>query len=253
MRQPRLSEMVAEQLRRRILSLEFRDGSMLPRQEELLEEYGVSVPSLREAMRILETEGFVTMLRGSQGGAVVHMPQAPDAAYTFALVLESRSTGLGDVMSAMQWLEPVCAAACATRDDRHDRVLPRLRSILEESEALLDDPALYGARARDFHVELVAACANETMRLVVGALESLWVAQVGALRRERVAGVIPDRAVRELTLDEHRRILEAIERGDAGSAESAAREHFSHRTIRRVYVEEGAVVRAALLREGEIS
>ena len=177
MRQPRLSEMVAEQVRRRILSLEFPDGSMLPRQEELLEEYGVSVPSLREAMRILETEGFVTMLRGSQGGAVVHMPQAPDAAYTFALVLESRGTGLGDVMSAMQWLEPVCAAACATRPDRHR---PRAAPAPVDPRRVRGRPgrrARYGARARDFHVELVAACANETMRLVVGALESLWVAQ----------------------------------------------------------------------------
>ena len=76
--------------------------------------------------------------------------------------------------------------ACATRADRHDRVLPWLRSILEESEDVLDDPRpLRGTSAGDFHVELVSACANETMRLVVGALELLWVAQVGALRRDR--------------------------------------------------------------------
>lgn len=243
--------MVAEQLRKRILSLELSDGSMLPKQEELLEEFGVSVPSLREAMRILETEGFITMVRGSLGGAVVHVPQSSDAAYTFALVLESRGAKLEDVIVAMSWLEPVCAAACAMRSDRRRSVIPRLRTVLAESEAVLDDPVAYSESARKFHAEIVAACNNKTMILVVGALESLWTAQVRALRRGgSETGTIPERGAREVTLDEHWHIVEAIQQGDASAAESAIREHLTYRTAHRIYGDLEMPVRASLLREG---
>src|SRR4029079_12199745 len=57
LRQPRLAELVAAALRSRILSGRLPDGSMLPKQEELIEEFKVSKPSMREALRILETEG----------------------------------------------------------------------------------------------------------------------------------------------------------------------------------------------------
>jgi GntR family transcriptional regulator, transcriptional repressor for pyruvate dehydrogenase complex len=249
LRQPRLSEIVAEELRQRILSHELADGAMLPRQEDLLAEFGVSVPSLREAMRILETEGFITVRRGSIGGAVVHLPKPVDAAYTFGLVLESHQVGLNDVMAAMQWLEPVCAASCAVRRDRKRVVLPALRAAIKESVDLLDDPVAYGMAARGFHDAIVANCGNETVRLMVGALELLWKAQVRELRLEGDAGVLPDRSMREESVATHRRMAAAIEQGDGPAAEAIAREHFSDRSLQRVYAGGTTAVRAVLLRD----
>jgi DNA-binding FadR family transcriptional regulator len=250
LRQPRLSEMVAEELRRRILSLELEDGAMLPRQEDLLAEFGVSVPSLREAMRILETEGFITVLRGSIGGAVVHVPQARDAAYNFGLILESSGTGLDDVMTALQWLEPVCAASCARRRDRRSAVLPSLRAIIKTSERVIADADAYGLEARRFHDQVVALCGNDTMILIIGALESLWSAQVHGLRQGNEApGIIPELTMRKVTLDEHRHLVDAISAGDALLAESVARQHFSHLRRQAIYAGQDIPVRAALLRD----
>src|ERR1700755_1275124 len=79
--QPRLAEMVAALLRERILSGALRDGDPLPRQEDLLKEFGISKPSLREALRILEAEGLITVRRGNRGGALVHVPEAGHAAH----------------------------------------------------------------------------------------------------------------------------------------------------------------------------
>src|SRR5215471_11999461 len=90
LRQPRLAELIAEELRRRITSGVMRDGDLLPKLEELLEEFNVSKPSLREALRILETEGLITVRRGNMGGAFVHAPGSRDAGYMIGLVLESR-------------------------------------------------------------------------------------------------------------------------------------------------------------------
>ena len=67
----RLAEQVADELRRRILGGELADGSVLPKEDELLLEFPVSKPSLREAMRILEAEGLLRVRRGKLGGAVV--------------------------------------------------------------------------------------------------------------------------------------------------------------------------------------
>ena len=66
-----LAERLADELRERILDGRLIDGSVLPKQDEIVEQFGVSKPSAREAFCILETEGLITVRRGSIGGSVV--------------------------------------------------------------------------------------------------------------------------------------------------------------------------------------
>ncbi len=254
LRQPRLAEMVADGLRERILSGELGDGDMLPKQDDLLAEFRVSPPSIREALRILETEGLITVQRGNVGGAVVHRPRQSKAAYMLGLVLQSRTVKLRDVVTAMRHLEPACAAACAVRPDRETTILPRLKNNIDDSRAHLDDADRYIGLARQFHVELVAGCGNETMSLIVGALEALWSAHVDTLARKTSRhGSFADREVRLTTLKEHEKIYKLIAKGDASGAERAAREHFSEADHEEQGWHHGfdldAVVRAAALRE----
>src|SRR3954469_25717857 len=117
-RSPAVAEIIADRLRQRIVEGELQDGDLLPKQEELLAEFGVSKPSVREALRILETEGLVSVRRGKLGGAVVHGPHANNAAYVLELVLRSKGVAVDDVAAALRHLEPVCAALCAARPDR---------------------------------------------------------------------------------------------------------------------------------------
>src|SRR6201995_1182189 len=90
LRQPRLAEVVAGGLRERIIDGTLTDGDLLPKQDELLEEFRISRPSLREALRILESEGLITVRRCNQGGSVIEAPNAESSAYMFGLVLQSR-------------------------------------------------------------------------------------------------------------------------------------------------------------------
>jgi DNA-binding FadR family transcriptional regulator len=229
LRQPRLAEMVASALRSRILSGELADGSMLPKQEELLDEFGVSLPPIREALRILETEGLITVQRGNVGGAVVHAPQASKVVYMMGMVLESRHVPLGDVLAAVVAFEPACAAACAARDDRATTVLPVLRATLDAAEAAIEDPAAYAALSRQFHTDLVTHCGNEAMGLVVGALEALWTGHVDELNRAPDQhGAYSDVANRRRSAREHERVYACIEKGDVRGAERAARAHYGH-------------------------
>jgi DNA-binding FadR family transcriptional regulator len=229
MRQPRLAEMVSDALRNRILSGDLPDGSMLPKQEELLEEFGVSLPPIREALRILETEGLITVQRGNVGGAIVHRPQPSKAAYMLGMVLQSRGTTLGDLLQALIAFEPMCAAACAERPDRAETVLPKLRAILDEAKQAVDDGPTYTGLARRFHIELVAGCGNEAMSNVVGALEALWTSHVETLARSvKQLGSFAEPAARHTSVQEHEAMYKAIKKGDRRAAEQAAREHYSH-------------------------
>src|SRR5580704_17074489 len=85
MRQPRLAEMVSGVLRQRILTGAMGGDAELPTVDRLADEFGVSPPSIREALRILENEGLVTVRRGRSGGAVVHRPKPEGAAYLLGL------------------------------------------------------------------------------------------------------------------------------------------------------------------------
>src|SRR4051794_26551899 len=220
--------MVAAALRKRIVSGAIVDGGMLPKQEDLMAEFGISLPPMREALRILETEGLITVRRGNTGGAVVHRPQAGQAAYMPRLVLQSRDVPISDVLSALRRLEPVCAAACAAREDRADTVLPRLRATLDEARAAIDDGAEYTRLARQFHADLVASCGNETMILVIGALESLWSAHVDELGWSKDnLGSFGDVEVRRASAKEHELLYKQIVDGNERGAEKAVRDHFS--------------------------
>lgn len=230
-RQPRLAEMIAARLRDRILAGEYPEGATLPKQEDLLEEFGVSPPSMREALRILETEGLVSVQRGNVGGAVVHQPQVNKVAYMLALVLQSRAVTLADVSQALKHFDPACAAECARQPKRKRTVVPRLRSVLDESRAVIDDPVAYMTTSRRFHEELVNTCGNETLVLVVGTLEMLWSAHVSELLRDHheLGGSFEDLANRQASLRDHEELLERIVEGDVTGAEESARRHLIDR------------------------
>jgi len=99
--QHRIAESVADELRVRILTGDGPDDYRLPTQDQLVREFGVSYPSVREAIRILETEGLVTVRRGNVGGAEVHRPDESSAAYHLGLALQARRVPLGDLAAGL--------------------------------------------------------------------------------------------------------------------------------------------------------
>ena len=254
---PRLSEIIAGELRNRILSGEFADGDMLPKQEDLLEQFGVSQPSVREALRVLETEGLVTVKRGNVGGAIVHAPVASKVAYMLGMVLQSRSVPIGDVGNALAHLDPACAAQCALRRDRKRTVVRILRATVKESARLLDDPPAYAAVARRFHQEMVDNCGNETMRIVVGTLETMWTEHVrwlsGRPRPESTREefqTLSARPGRKESLDEHAALVELISAGDSPGAALQAHRHLSeHRQDLSYPFSLDTIVSAEILRD----
>src|SRR5262245_40782956 len=87
-RSPKTSELVAQTLRRMIVEGELKDGDFLPNEGELIAQLQVSRPTLREAVRVLEAEGLITVRRGSRTGPRVCVPGPEIVARPGALLLE---------------------------------------------------------------------------------------------------------------------------------------------------------------------
>jgi GntR family transcriptional repressor for pyruvate dehydrogenase complex len=232
-----IADTIAAQLRERILSGNLR--GTLPKQDELMATFGVSGPSLREALRILEAEGLITVRRGKIGGADIHRPDGGSAAHAIGLTLQGERTLLHELADALLDFEPTCAAACASREDRLKVLRPALAENLERTADLVGDGPEFTRLGREFHDLIVDATPNTVTRLLVRSLVAVWSAQEETWATEASeVGQYPDKEAQQAVLEAHRRIAEHIFRGNATAAEKAARKHL-HATQELVLTEYG--------------
>ena len=234
-RQPRVAEIVASKLRDDILSGRLRAGDILPTQESLFQEFGVSPPALREAIHLLETDGLISVRRGNMGGAVVKLPSPERTAHMISMVLQARAATPADVSEALLHLEPICAGMCAARDDRMTEVVPFLETEIDRQTAQFDDQSQYVPNARRFHEAIVSRCGNEPMILLIGSLELIWSAHESSVWSDDSP---PDERLREeqrtktaktmrAALRDHQRLLDAIRDGQQDRGIRLAQDHLS--------------------------
>ena len=249
MRSPRVSEMVAERLRLQILRGEVGESGRLPPQEELLQRFDVGLPSIREALRILEVEGLVTVHRGKVGGATVHLPDTDDVAYIMALVLESRKASLSDIADTIRSLEPLCAGMCAAREDRLGEPVDKLDHLVDLQMAAIDDPVKFNNLARAFHAAVVDECGNASMALTVGSMVKLWTAQERTWTELAAQeGRFPDQEVQKQIVAVHQKIVDAIRAGDSETARHLSVAHLAAAQTYHMSVESRTHVECAPLR-----
>lgn len=216
-------EQIADELRALIVSGELSEGDSLGHEPDLVERFGVSRPSLREALRILEAEGLITVVRGVLGGVIVHEPNERMTARTAALVLQARNVTLGDVHEARSIIEPAAVRILAST--RRRAVVKELRVLVEAQRSVLEDPEAFGQANARFHERLVALAGNQTLAILAEMLNEIVaravtaVSQTGA-RRDSLA-------TRERGLRSQERLLELIEAGAGNDADEHWRSHMA--------------------------
>ena len=229
-RQPRIAEIVASKLRDDILSGRLKEGDMLPSQESLFGEFGVSPPAVREAIHLLEIDGLISVRRGNVGGAVVHRPTAERTAHTISMVLQAKAATPVDVSEALMHLEPICAGMCAAREDRMTDVVPYLQNEINIQTEQFDDVSQYVPNARRFHETLVSRCGNEPMILLIGSLELIWSAHESSVWSDYSDSAEPAPMIdktRRAALRDHQRLLDAISDGNPTRAVRLAQDHLA--------------------------
>lgn len=215
-------QQIADELRALIVSGELAEGDSLGHEPDLVHRFGVSRPSLREALRILEAEGLVTVVRGVHGGVVVHEPDERMTARTAALVLQARNVALADVFEARSLLEPLAARAVATMRGRRTAI-NQLRQLVEREEAVIEDPEGFGFANAAFHARLVALAGNQTLSIVAEMLNEIVARAVTAV--SQAGDVRGSLSTRRRGIRSQQRLLELLEAGDGAAAEEHWRSH----------------------------
>jgi GntR family transcriptional regulator, transcriptional repressor for pyruvate dehydrogenase complex len=220
-------EMIASYLRGKIVRGELAEGDCLPSEVELMRQFDVSRPTLREAFRILETESLIELRRGARGARII-APSVEVAARYVGLLMQTSGTTVSDVYEARSLLEPVAAGLLATRRTPQD--LADLSACADDLEHFLESgqpPADVGAwtrRSQRFHDLLMERAGNKTL-----ALQSLVLREVvdtHLLLASRQPGMValPASAFARVVRS-YRKLIGLVEARDAAGAEAHWRTH----------------------------
>ncbi|MBH0776650.1 FadR family transcriptional regulator [Nocardia sp. NEAU-351] len=228
---------VAQQLRALIVTGDLNEGDLLGTEAGLRERFDVSRPSMREALRILEADGLVSIVRGALGGVIVRRPGQRTTARAAALVLQSRSVALADVFEASAVIEPAAARMVATSRG-HQRAANQLRDIILEQKRTIEDPTACTNAMIRFHSELILLAGNQTLILVCEMLNEViarTIADVLTRTSDEPA------TARRRTIRSHERLVELIAAGDGDGAQNHWNNHMA-RLRRSLLGDHGATV-----------
>lgn len=219
-RVPKAGELVAAKLRRQIVTGELRPGEPLPTETVLMERFGVSRPSLREAVRILESESIITVLRGARGGARVMAPDGAVAARYTGLLLQYRAVPLADVYQARTALEVSCVGMLAHASvDRIDE----LSRLVEAGAALLEDAVGFAQHNTRVHQAVVDLAGNQMLSVLAGMLWHIIDAHNALFMS--VHGEAHERQADRVALRAHRKLVELLRVGDSAVSQAFWHQH----------------------------
>ena len=212
-RVPKTAEVVTNALRRQIVRGEIPEGAALPGETALMERFGISRPSLREALRILESEKLITVRRGAHGGARACRPTISVAANYLGLLMQMDGVTLADVYIARIAIEPIAVRMLADSPDRAPAV-HELRYLLKREALASDDPDAYYTETIRFHQKLVALSGNKTLALLWGTLQAVMAGEV----RDSASESPPNRERVRKRQQAVTKALDLIQAGDAVAA-----------------------------------
>ena len=214
-----MSEQIARQILQDVHQRKLAPGTMLPSETAMLERFGVGRASLREALRILEINGLVTIKTGPGGGPIVAAPDSQDFGQMSTLHYQSLGATFRQLLDSRVGLEPMLAARAAAHEGPDAGRL--VRESLEHGRRFsVSDDVQYAEAHSDFHAAIFEASGNPVLALMANSLKDIWTV--------RVTAVLFPEDMRPGIDAAHADITKAIERHEARRAERLMREHMEY-------------------------
>jgi GntR family transcriptional regulator, transcriptional repressor for pyruvate dehydrogenase complex len=214
------SEHVAAELQHHIQRENLGPGDFLGREEDLAGEFGVSRPTLREALRVLTSGNLIRATKGPGGGIFVahtaDQGMSRSLSDAIAMMLETGAASLEELLDARLLLEVPLAGLAAYHADAES--IRRMHAIVgSEREAASGDLGALAAADAELHRVIASAAGNRMLQALNG-----WVFEVLQPSLMRVIGqsVVPSAMV-----EQHEALVAAIRKGDAPRAERAMKDH----------------------------
>lgn len=217
-----LHESTQDRVKQFIIDSGLRAGDPLPPEGELARQLGVSRPSMREAMRALQTIGVVEARHGV-GTFVGHFSfDSLTNGLVFQIGIEQRqddqviARDLHELVAIREALESSVVYRMAGRYSEED--IAALYALTEDMERAAAEAKMFAAEDLEFHRLLYKPTKN---RMLLRMLESFWTVC------DRVRQTIPSPHYLQVTARHHRKIVDALASGDREAAAEAMRVHFS--------------------------
>jgi GntR family transcriptional repressor for pyruvate dehydrogenase complex len=228
-RAAKTGEMIAAYLRGRIVRGELVEGESLPSEVELMEQFDVSRPTLREAFRILETEQLIVIRRGSRGARIL-APEVGVAARHVGLLLQVGGTTLADVYQARAMFEAAAVGMLAERCTEQD--IEDLSACVQDLENQMNADATaaqvenWAASAQRFHALILERAGNQTMAIQSGVLAEVVTIHLTKVMHRPTSSPM-QQSVRSLrrSLRSYRTLIELLAVHDADAAQKHWRSH----------------------------
>jgi len=206
-------ESIARQILNDIRRDNLEPGSTLPPESAMIERFGVGRGSLREALRILEVNGLVTLKPGPRGGPVVAQHDPANFGQMMTLHLQSLGATYRQLLDARIECEVLLARKAAEAKGAPADEL--IRAAMEDRPSIADQE--YIAATSGFHHAIGEASGNPVLALVSNSIYAIW--------SVRVTRVLYPPDQREDVIQQHEAIAKAIEKHDAKRAERLMRDH----------------------------
>ncbi|MCW2689766.1 MAG: transcriptional regulator [Mycobacterium sp.] len=219
-RSPKTAELVARTLRRMVVDGKLKEGDFLPNEAELMTHFAVSRPTLREAVRVLESERLVEVRRGSRTGARVRVPGPEIVARPAGLLLELSGATIADVMVARAGIEP--AAARLLAESGTQQAFDELEAIATETIPAAWESGRLAEATAAFHRRMVELSGNSTLGMIAGMLHEITERHTAATINEKRS--VP-RAQYDKLLRSYRHLIDLVRARDGAEAEAHWRRH----------------------------
>ena len=219
---PKTSEVIARWMRKDIHDRRLQPGDPLPSETQLREQFEVSRPTLREAMRILEAQQLVRIARGAAGGARYSLPEVGMVAEHTGIYLEAHRATQHDLTEARLNIEPCVIGFLAEHADREQ--LGRLRASVAAHREAIPDILRFSRENERFYERMAQICPTQTLGLFLLILRGVGGAQTG-LVGEVVGLGEHSRAALEAHVRAKEKLVDLIEARDRPGAEALWRRH----------------------------
>lgn len=201
------AEHVAQRLLDRIITADLAPGSSFGTEADLLAQFDVSRPTLRESLRILESQGVLELRPGPGGGIMVRKPSTDILAHGLSVFLRLHDVPFIAVLKAREVIEPALAAEAAVNGTEED--FDELQRSIERMKAIKDQDAFIEEN-RIFHSIIARASGNKV-------LETFW-STISILATGEHHGVRYTVGNQEHVIEAHKAILKACRQRDAKAA-----------------------------------
>jgi len=213
----KISENIIEQIRKAIFEGKLKPGDKLPPEKELMENFGVSKATLREALRSLEVLGFLEIRKGASGGPFVTEVDMKKARDSFSNFLLFKNLSLRDLSEVRLILEPYIAEKAASAITEED--LKRLEKLNKECDYVLKNNIPIESRKNEieYHRIIGSVSGNPILMFILDFVENLLIDTKEILQ--------PGKEFSQKVLNAHKRIYKALLEKDPKKAREEMIKH----------------------------